>query len=124
MSEATKYEAIPVQDGLTKTAQIVSGEGRRYACSIQFRPATGLRAIVFDTDFKLADGNRQQHLLTELIVEHVIQIEGVQSSHAKGAKPREATVKDLIPLLDAETILGIQRKITEAAWNVDKLLGN
>jgi len=123
--EATQeYQATPVQDGLTKTAKIVAGESKKYACSITFRPATGMRTIRYDADKRVASGAQLVALITELIKEHVVSIDDVTSSFAKGNKPRETKVMELLPLLDAETINGIVNKITDSAWDVDTLLGN
>lgn len=126
MSEEKKTRtALPVQDGLTQTTEIVSGESRTLACNISFRPATGLRVLRYERDSKIADGRTYEALVQELIIEHVLEVHGVNSALARGAqKPKDSSVKELVKLMDAETLLGIVNKILESAWNVDKLLGN
>jgi len=119
-----EYQATPVQDGLTKTAKIVAGESKKYACTITFRPATGMRTIRYDADRRVATGSQLVALMTEMVKEHVISIEDVVSGFGKGAKPRETKVLELLPILDAETVHGIVNKVIEAAWDVDTLLGN
>lgn len=125
MSDATQeYQATPIQDGLTKTAKIVGGLSKKHACTITFRPATGMRVIRYDQDKRVANGDQLVDLITELVKEHVVSIDDVTSAFSKGSKPRETKVVEILPLLDFLTINGIVNKICEAAWDVDTLLGN
>ena len=127
-ADKTEYQATPVQDGLTKTQDVVSGAAKKYRCTITFRPATGLRALRYDIDKRVANGEQTCQLIQEMITEHVIDITNVQSGFAPGKEPREMTnakdkVKEIIKVLDGQTLLGIVDKIIESAWDVDQLLG-
>lgn len=119
-----KKKPLPVNDGLTKTAEITAGGTRAHAFTITYRPATGLRMIAHDTDRETADGGKLAKLIETLIADHVIAIDGVRSAKVPDATPLQRTVKDLLQVLDGESILAIEQKIRESAWDVEKLLGN
>lgn len=126
MSEEKKTrQPLPVQDGLTRTAEIVVGESGTLGCEIVFRPATGLRAMRWDVDQKMADGATYERMVEAIICEHVLEIRDVVSGLSKGtAKPKESSVKELVKVLDAGTLFAIVQKIIVSSWDVDKLLGN
>ncbi len=123
---------LPVNDGLTVTEPIkifkIDKEGNitenlLFEFSISFRPVRGFRAIAYRQNERMADGERLEAMMRDLILSHVMEIDGIKSrQNGRPYEPKD--VSKIIEVLDPISIQEIVATLKQSAWDIEKMLGN
>lgn len=123
---------VYVNDGLTETKPIkifrINEAGELTAhlifeFSVTFRPMRGLKAIAYQRDERLADGEKLEKMIRELILGYVVEINGVVSKLTnKPYEPKD--VAKIIEVLDPVSLNEIVATLKSSAWDIEKMLGN